>query len=80
MNQGRVVQIGTPQELFERPEDAFVGYFIGSPSMNMLPCQLADGGVEVGVAHIAFPGIPGFAAIRAGARLAFGVRPGVRRR
>ena len=31
---GRVVQVGTPQELFERPADTFVGYFIGSPGMN----------------------------------------------
>ncbi len=74
MNHGRVVQIGTPQELFERPEDAFVGYFIGSPSMNMLECRLAEGGVDVGDVHIAFPGADRPAS-KAGARLAFGVRP-----
>ena len=39
MHDGRVVQIGTPQELFERPEHTFVGYFIGSPGMNVLPCD-----------------------------------------
>ena len=74
MNHGRVVQIGTPQELFERPEDAFVGYFIGSPSMNMLECRLAEGGVDVGDLHVAFPGADRMA-IKAGAKLAFGVRP-----
>ncbi|MDO6731997.1 ABC transporter ATP-binding protein [Marinovum sp. 2_MG-2023] len=36
MYDGRVVQIGTPQQLFERPEHTFVGYFIGSPGMNVL--------------------------------------------
>jgi len=36
MYDGRVVQMGTPQELFERPEHTFVGYFIGSPGMNVL--------------------------------------------
>ena len=40
MYEGEVVQIGTPQELFERPAHTFVGYFIGSPGMNLLP---ADG-------------------------------------
>ncbi len=35
MYDGRVVQIGTPQELFERPAHTFVGYFIGSPGMNL---------------------------------------------
>jgi len=74
MNYGKVVQIGTPQELFERPEDAFVGYFIGSPSMNMLECRLAEGGVDVGSMHIAFPGADRSAG-KAGAKLAFGVRP-----
>jgi len=40
MYDGRVVQIGTPEELFERPEHTFVGYFIGSPGMNLLPAKI----------------------------------------
>jgi glycerol transport system ATP-binding protein len=40
MYEGQVVQIGTPEALFERPEHTFVGYFIGSPGMNILPCDL----------------------------------------
>ena len=40
MYDGRVVQIGTPQELFERPEHTFVGYFIGSPGMNVIPATV----------------------------------------
>ena len=40
MHDGRVVQIGTPQELFERPEHTFVGYFIGSPGMNVIPAKV----------------------------------------
>ena len=40
MYDGRVVQIGTPQELFERPEHTFVGYFIGSPGMNVIPARI----------------------------------------
>lgn len=40
MFDGRVVQIGTPQELFERPEHTFVGYFIGSPGMNVIPASV----------------------------------------
>ncbi len=41
MNDGRAVQIGTPAELFERPEHTFVGYFIGSPGMNFVPAQVS---------------------------------------
>ncbi len=43
MNMGEVVQIGTPSELFERPHHTFVGHFIGSPGMNVLPCDIDNG-------------------------------------
>src|SRR5210317_1715899 len=39
MSEGEVVQAGTPKELFERPNTTFVGYFIGSPAMNLYECQ-----------------------------------------
>ena len=39
MQEGEVVQIGTPVALFERPQHTFVGHFIGSPGMNVLPCE-----------------------------------------
>src|SRR6056297_436587 len=40
MTDGQVVQIGTPQELFERPAHTFVGFFIGSPGMNIIPAEV----------------------------------------
>jgi len=40
MQEGEVVQTGTPVELFERPQHTFVGHFIGSPGMNILPCEV----------------------------------------
>lgn len=43
MQEGEVVQIGTPVELFERPTHTFVGHFIGSPGMNVLPCEVKNG-------------------------------------
>ncbi|MEL6169185.1 MAG: ABC transporter ATP-binding protein [Pseudomonadota bacterium] len=42
MQDGVVVQTGTPVELFERPQHTFVGHFIGSPGMNVLPCDAQD--------------------------------------
>jgi glycerol transport system ATP-binding protein len=41
MFDGRVVQMGTPQQLFETPEHTFVGYFIGSPGMNVLEAKVS---------------------------------------
>jgi glycerol transport system ATP-binding protein len=40
MHDGRVVQSGTPAELFDKPAHTFVGYFIGSPGMNIVPAQV----------------------------------------
>ncbi|WDP83769.1 MAG: ABC transporter ATP-binding protein [Desulfobacter sp.] len=52
MYEGEIVQIGTPQELFENPVHSFVGYFIGSPGMNFLPVTLENGSARAGNADI----------------------------
>ena len=73
MNEGMVVQAGTPVELFERPRHTFVGHFIGSPGMNVLPATVEGGaarflGHVVQTATAPKPPPPG-------ARLELGVRP-----
>jgi glycerol transport system ATP-binding protein len=45
MHEGTVVQVGSPVELFARPRHTFVGHFIGSPGMNILPCEVSNGAV-----------------------------------
>ena len=45
MHDGQVVQIGSPVELFEKPQHTFVGHFIGSPGMNILPAKVDNGSV-----------------------------------
>jgi glycerol transport system ATP-binding protein len=76
MNEGRVLQVGTPQELFEVPRHTFVGYFIGSPGMNFLACTLDGEAAAVDGARIALaPGLADKARQRGG-RLLLGVRPG----
>jgi ABC-type sugar transport system ATPase subunit len=50
MNAGRLQQVGTPHEVYERPATAFVAQFIGTPPMNLLPPGvLAAPGVRVGI-------------------------------
>jgi len=58
MYDGRVVQMGTPEELFETPAHTFVGYFIGSPGMNLVDARVAgttahvaDAKVDLGAAY-----------------------------
>ena len=47
MHEGQIVQTGTPVELFEKPKHTFVGHFIGSPGMNILPCELHNGSAAI---------------------------------
>ena len=72
MYDGEVVQVGTPQDLFERPQHTFVGYFIGSPGMNVLPVALDGASATLGGETIA---LPGAATVAAGAKTALGIRP-----
>jgi glycerol transport system ATP-binding protein len=72
---GEVVQMGTPQALFEQPAHTFVGFFVGSPGMNLMPCRIEGGAAVVGETRI--PLDPGMAQ-RAGAangKLTLGIRP-----
>jgi glycerol transport system ATP-binding protein len=56
MQDGEVVQIGTPVDLFERPQHTFVGHFIGSPGMNVLSCELREGAAYLGEHQVALEG------------------------
>jgi glycerol transport system ATP-binding protein len=71
MYDGRVVQMGTPQELFETPEHTFVGYFIGSPGMNLLDATVEGDRAMVGGHSIALGGSYG----RPEGRVQIGARP-----
>ncbi len=43
LNAGEISQVGTPRELYRRPENLFVAQFIGSPKMNLVACAAEDG-------------------------------------
>jgi multiple sugar transport system ATP-binding protein len=75
MNGGRMEQVGSPLDLYRRPATLFVARFIGSPTMNTLPCELTRGPDGASVA--ALPG--GLRAIAEGAGVSgpvvLGIRP-----
>ncbi|WP_311031153.1 ABC transporter ATP-binding protein [Mesorhizobium koreense] len=72
MYDGQIVQIGKPAELFERPSHTFVGYFIGSPGMNVLPVKVNGDVARIGERTVHLPGKPGG---NAAAVTELGVRP-----
>jgi len=71
MDDGIVVQVGSPQELFERPTHTFVGYFIGSPGMNFFDVDIIEDIISMGDVklklHSIFPDLKG--------RVELGIRP-----
>jgi multiple sugar transport system ATP-binding protein len=48
MRDGRILQVGTPMELYNRPVDIFTARFIGSPEMNMIDAAVRGGGLDFG--------------------------------
>src|SRR5689334_15640856 len=81
MNGGRVEQIGTPNDLYHKPKTRFVAGFIGSPTMNFIPCGLQQNGAGLSL-HVSdkltFP-VPENRAARykglVGKELVLGLRP-----
>jgi glycerol transport system ATP-binding protein len=72
MHDGQIVQIGTPADLFERPSHTFVGYFIGSPGMNLMPATVEGATARVGDQTIPLAGAP---AVNGAGRIELGIRP-----
>jgi multiple sugar transport system ATP-binding protein len=46
MRDGRIAQIGTPLDVYDRPDERFVGGFLGAPPMNFFPAQVRLNGVD----------------------------------
>jgi multiple sugar transport system ATP-binding protein len=72
LNRGRLVQVGTPQQIYSNPRDTFVASFVGSPAINLIPGKLASGSAVVTPGAFVLP--VGGKAANEGA-YTFGVRP-----
>ncbi|HEY7688082.1 MAG TPA: ABC transporter ATP-binding protein [Dongiaceae bacterium] len=55
LNQGRIIQIAKPQEIYSRPRDLFVAGFVGSPAMNLVPGEVRDGRLSALSGQLMFP-------------------------
>lgn len=53
LRDGKIEQVGTPQELYRTPRNVFVAQFIGSPAMNVLNAEMQHGDAGVTIAHAA---------------------------
>ncbi len=76
LNEGRVEQVGTPDELYQRPATAFVAQFMGTPPMNLIPVAVEQEGSGLRAAGEGFSAsIDGQVSGQRPGRLAIGVRP-----
>src|SRR6202142_2266991 len=73
MHDGRVVQSGTPAELFDKPEHTFVGYFIGSPGMKVGPAEDKRREAQISAHPMAVS--RSYDRLPSGAKIEIGVRP-----
>jgi len=55
LNHGRIVQVGTPHEIYNRPRDTFVATFVGSPAMNLFTGAVRDGRLVVAPGRLEIP-------------------------
>lgn len=55
MSMGQLQQVGTPQEIYDRPINTFVAQFIGTPPMNCLDAEIRDGSITVGGGTLPMP-------------------------
>src|SRR5690625_519676 len=55
MKDGIIQQVGTPKDIYDNPENVFVGGFIGSPAMNFLQGSLTNGHIQLGDETIKIP-------------------------
>ena len=58
MSAGKLQQVGTPQDVYERPTNVFVAHFIGSPPMNLLKATVAEGRAQAGDLSVELPQVP----------------------
>jgi multiple sugar transport system ATP-binding protein len=76
LKDGILMQVGTPQELYDRPANQFVAGFIGSPAMNLIEAPLVDGSVRLGPKAVPIAEPAAAALHRAGrSSVVIGVRP-----
>ncbi|ASF38688.1 MAG: sn-glycerol-3-phosphate ABC transporter ATP-binding protein UgpC [Halobacillus sp.] len=55
MKDGLIQQVGKPKDVYDKPENVFVGGFIGSPAMNFLQGTLEEGQIDLGTVKITVP-------------------------
>ncbi len=76
MQDGRIIQSGSPMEIYDNPNSLFVAQFIGSPGMNIIECDVAEKAGVKSANHesLCLP-LPSDAKVEVGQKIFYGIRP-----
>jgi ABC-type sugar transport system ATPase subunit len=79
LHHGRVVQVGTPEQIWRQPANAFVAKELGQPEINLIDAEVVDGAIrqlsqDRGNSGIEFP-VPAEVDAQRGQRVRLGIRP-----
>ena len=74
MRNGRIEQLDTPENIYNRPATLYVATFVGAPPMNLLAATVGAGGVKIDGTDVAVS-VPGLDTVAPGRRLMLGIRP-----
>jgi multiple sugar transport system ATP-binding protein len=78
MNGGKIQQVGTPLEVYERPQNLFVAAFIGTPPMNFVKGSISEDGATLVASKFTLPvpqSLRAVAQANRGKKIVFGIRP-----
>jgi len=78
MKDGKIQQLGTPLDLYDRPANVFVATFIGTPPMNLIKATVTDGGQKLSTAKYSIPVPKSLRHVtdeRDGGKITVGIRP-----
>ncbi len=76
MRDGRIEQLGTPKEIYDRPATRYVAGFVGAPPMNMLDATIENGSLKIADAGLSLPLPPAYAKyVKDGRPVVLGIRP-----
>ena len=74
MRDGRIEQLGTPEEIYNRPATLYVATFVGAPPMNLMDGTAEGGSLMLGDIAVPLP-VERYALLKEGQRLVLGIRP-----
>ena len=55
LNQGRILQVGTPEDIYDRPATTFIAQLVGSPRINLYKARREDGTISINASEVHVP-------------------------